>query len=92
MYAEGARLGSTVEGPAEDRPARGLDRLEDLAGFAERTGDVLERAIARYHGASARVEKDKPQAVPSGHMGQMNRLGEALDRLYSLANDIEQII
>lgn len=77
---------------AQDRPSRGLDRLEDMAGYAERIGDQLERAIARYHGASAKVEKDRPQAVPSGHAGQMNRLGEALDRLYSLTNDLEQIL
>jgi hypothetical protein len=80
--------------PQADRPTPQLDRITDMASYAERTAERLQKAIERYHGVSQLAGKGENAVppIPSGHNAQINRLEDALGLLSKLTNNIEEII
>lgn len=78
--------------PKADRPSPTLERIEHLAGDAERYAYNLETFVARFRGLpQGETAPGKLQGVPAGHEGQISRLSDALSRIEILTNQLADI-
>ena len=80
--------GALAESGLIDRPY--LAMIENLADDAERSSALIEQFIGRCRGSQA-TGGDKPQLVPSGHFGQLDRLSGAIGQLSNLARELRSI-
>jgi hypothetical protein len=70
-----------------DRPP--LDRISDYADDLERIAGYISDFLARCRGCEAANDKLAP--VPSGHIGQLDRLADELHRVDCLAHELQTI-
>jgi hypothetical protein len=83
--------GSVAARQYPDSPAAPIfDGVPQVAERAEMACDRLQRFLDRFHGCG----QDKASSVapvPSGHIGQLQRLAASVDRLERIAGEIDQL-
>ena len=72
-------------------PVRNLERIEYLANRVETVVDKLGLFVGRFHGSPEASASPKPQPVPSGYQGQMERLDNLLGLLEIACMSITEI-
>jgi hypothetical protein len=72
-----------------DRPY--LARISELADEANRIAGYLQAFIDRCRGGGTGEGKCGPVPVPSGHLGNIDRLTESLGRVDKLARELQTI-
>jgi hypothetical protein len=78
-----------VDRRADDRPY--LAHLGELADEAALVASYIQDFIARCRGSQAGEAKTGPMPVPSGHLGNLERLTENMARLDKLARELQSI-
>lgn len=72
-----------------DRPP--LARLGDIANDVCRVGGYIEDFISRFRGSEPTTGANKPEQVPCGHLGELERLTDAIHRVDCLARELQTI-
>ena len=75
--------------PAPDRPY--LARISDAADELDRIAGYIQNFIDRCRGGGAATGNAGPTPVPSGHLGQLDRLQDNLARVDKLARELQTI-
>jgi hypothetical protein len=88
MYPE-SECAADVAGQTSDRPY--LARISELADETNRIAGYLQAFIDRCRGGGNIEGKTGPTPVPSGHLGNLDRLTENLSRVDKLARQLQTI-
>jgi hypothetical protein len=70
---------------------RPLETIQNLADEAERSAHLIREFINRFRGSGEPKGVGGPTPVPSGHFGQLDRLGNALVSVDQLARELGTI-
>jgi hypothetical protein len=68
-----------------------LERIGEYADELGRVAGYISDFIARCRGPQPEPENSKLSSVPSGHLGQIDRLGDQLHRVDCLARELQTI-
>jgi len=82
---------ASIQVPSPDRPY--LARLGDVADQLDQIGNYIEQFIDRCRGGGRLTDGAKagPVPVPSGYLGQLDRLSANLERVDKLARELQTI-
>lgn len=87
-YAQSSRILSAGANAAQPKPETPLDRISYFADRIESSVEQISRFNNRFYSEPNSDKSDTVKPVPSGHLGQIERLGGAID---DLCNTIQRL-